>query len=101
MLNDVFLVDIIQSDGNAVTIQDAVAVRIVSRYYNLLIMKDYMPIVGEIDGSVAIIGKTSQYAMKSGLAYFINCNNKFTLIIKEDRGGKSGFVSGTVLGAKA
>ena len=30
-------------------------VRIVSKDYNLLIMKDYMPIIGEINGNVDII----------------------------------------------
>ena len=32
-------------------------IRIVSKDYNLLIMEDYMPIIGEIDGSVSINGE--------------------------------------------
>ena len=31
-------------------------IRIISKDYNLLIMKDYMPIIGEIVGSVEING---------------------------------------------
>lgn len=93
MPDSVFSVRIIQSDGDAVVINDAMAVRIVSRYYNLLIMRDYMPIIGEIWGSVVVMGRSSRYVMKDGVAYFVNRNNEFTLIIKEDHGVRSGFLS--------
>ena len=92
MLDNVFSVNIIQSDGNVVIIEEVVAVRIVDRYYNLLIMKDYMPVIGEVRGSVVVMGKNARYAMRNGVAYFINNDNKFTLIIKEDQGRKSGFL---------
>ena len=42
-----------------------------------------MPIIGEVQGSIDIQGKTSKFEMKSGTAYYINHENKFTLIIKE------------------
>lgn len=80
--NNTFLVNVVQADGERLIFDDVVAVRIISEYYNLLIMKDYMPIIGEITGSVNIIGKTSNYNMDNGVAYFINHNNVFTLIMK-------------------
>ena len=33
---------------------DIKIIRIISKDYNLLIMKDYLPIIGEIEGSVDI-----------------------------------------------
>ena len=35
-------------------------IRIISKDYNLLIMKDYMPIIGEIVGSVDINGENTK-----------------------------------------
>ena len=40
------------------------SVRIVSKDYNLLIMKDYMPIIGEINGNVDIIGQDTNISFK-------------------------------------
>ena len=81
--NNIFFVNVVQPNGELLTFDDIVAVRVVDRNYNLLIMKDYMPIIGEVQGSIDIQGKTSNFEMKNGVAYFINHENKFTLIIKE------------------
>ena len=43
---------------------DVKTIRIVSKNYNLLIMKDYMPIIGEIVGSVDIKGETTDISYK-------------------------------------
>lgn len=81
--NNTFLVNVVQPNGELLAFDDVVAVRVVDRNYNLLMMKDYMPIIGEVQGSIDIQGKTSKFEMKSGTAYYINHENKFTLIIKE------------------
>ena len=49
-------------------------IRIISKDYNLLIMKDYLPIIGEIEGSVDI---------KNIKAFYMNSENVFNLMIKE------------------
>lgn len=81
--NNTFFVNVVQPNGELLAFDDVVAVRVVDRNYNLLMMKDYMPIIGEVQGSIDIQGKTSKFEMKSGTAYYINHENKFTLIIKE------------------
>ena len=45
------------------------SVRIVSKDYNLLIMKDYMPIIGEINGNVDIIGQDTNISFKKIKAF--------------------------------
>ena len=57
-------------------------VRILSEKYNLLIMKNYLPIIGEITGTIEIEGKESVKLEKIS-GYYINKNNEFSLIIKE------------------
>lgn len=57
-------------------------IRIVSGDYNLLIMQDYMPIMGEINGSVSINGKDVSLDLNDINAYYIHRDNEFNLMIK-------------------
>ena len=58
-------------------------VRIISKDYNLLIMKDYLPIIGEIEGSVDIKNDEVNESFKSIKAFYMNSDNVFNLMIKE------------------
>ncbi len=59
------------------------SVRIVSKDYNLLIMQDYMPIIGEIVGSVDIIGDDTNVSYKQIKGFYMNRDNTFNLMIEE------------------
>ena len=64
------------------TIYNVKLIRIKSAKYNLLIMKDYMPIVGEIDGSVTIeVDRSINYPNIK--AIYSLSHNVFYLLIKE------------------
>lgn len=64
-------------------------VRIVSKDYNLLIMLDYMPIIGEIEGSVDIKLANEQELNFSNIkASYMNSKNVFNLMIQEDKNEK-------------
>lgn len=58
-------------------------VRIISRDYNLLIMRDYLPIIGEIEGSVDIKNDSVNLSFKDIKAFYMNSENVFNLMIKE------------------
>ena len=58
-------------------------VRIVSKDYNLLIMEDYLPIIGEIEGSVDIKGDDIDVSFPKISAFYMNSANVFNLMIKE------------------
>ena len=45
--------------------QNVKIVRIVSKDYNLLIMKDYLPIIGEIEGNVDIKSDNEEINLKN------------------------------------
>ncbi len=62
---------------------DVKTIRIVSKNYNLLIMKDYMPIIGEIVGSVDIKGETTDISYKKIKGFYMNNKNVFNLMIEE------------------
>lgn len=75
------LVKILNIETNPLIIENVRFVRILSQKYNLLIMRDYLPIIGELDGNVEIVGtETIKYENIKG--YYINRNNEFSLIIK-------------------
>ena len=60
-------------------------VRITSKDYNLLIMKDYLPIIGEIEGNVDIKSETEEINLKNISAFYMNSNNEFNLMVKEGK----------------
>lgn len=63
--------------------KDVKIIRIISKDYNLLIMKDYLPIIGEIEGSVDIKNDEVNLSFKDIKAFYMNSNNEFNLMIKE------------------
>ena len=63
--------------------KDIKIIRIISKDYNLLIMKDYLPIIGEIEGSVDIKNDGVNISFKDIKAFYMNSNNEFNLMIKE------------------
>ena len=63
--------------------KDIKIIRIISKDYKLLIMKDYLPIIGEIEGSVDIKNDEVNLSFKDIKAFYMNSNNEFNLMIKE------------------
>ena len=60
--------------------KDIKIIRIISKDYNLLIMKDYLPIIGEIEGSVDIKNDEVNLSFKDIKAFYMNSNNEFNLM---------------------
>lgn len=81
-MHDSILVKVLNIDSGIHTYNNVKFVRILSEKYNLLIMRDYLPVIGEINGSVEIVGDES-IKLNDIKGYYINKNNEFNLIIKE------------------
>ena len=58
-------------------------IRIISKDYNLLIMKDYMPIIGEIVGSVDINGENTVQLNAKVIPSNANKNTEITWTSKK------------------
>lgn len=63
---------------------DVQFIKIVSKDYNLIIMKDYLPIIGEINGRVEISRVNGNDVMQKIVGYYIHKHNEFKLFIKEE-----------------
>jgi len=62
---------------------DVISIKLVSKDYNLLILKDYIPIIGEVDGSVEVKYQDKNLLLENVFAYYMNQDNVFNLILKE------------------
>lgn len=72
---------ILDPNVDIVVIEDVKVIRILSDDYNLLIMKNYTPIIGEINGSVLFEKEeTTKYENIKG--FYSLSHNIFHLIIK-------------------
>ena len=62
------------------------AVRVKSKGYNLLIMDDYMPALGRIDGSITFLTAEEELRMENIRGFYKHQHNEFTLLIEEHGG---------------
>ncbi len=58
-------------------------VRVRSKEYNLLIMEDYLPTLGKIDGSVTFLTREEEYRLDGVKGFYKHQHNEFTLLIEE------------------
>ena len=59
-------------------------IRIKSEKYTLLIMDDYMPVIGRIDGMVEIVSGEDTRSFQPIRGFYTHRKNTFELLIKED-----------------
>lgn len=81
--NDGIKVRVFDLAHGLVEYDDIKFIRIVSKEYNLLIMKDYMPIIGEIDGTISIKNEDVNLNYDPVKAYYVHHDNVFNLMIKD------------------
>jgi hypothetical protein len=78
-----FKVKIFDLDKGLTEYEHIKIIRLISKDYNLLIMEDYLPIIGEVDGSIDIKGDDVDLHFTDIKAFYMNSNNVFNLMIKE------------------
>lgn len=65
---------------------DVQIVRIVSNNYNLLVMNDFVPSVGMINGSVEIVSNEDVETIDNVRAFYLHKDNVFSLLIERQGG---------------
>ena len=65
--------------------QNVRLIRIKSKQYNLLIMEDYMPVLGEIEGTLTIQSDDEVYTLENIYGFYMLQDNLFRLMLKEKR----------------
>ncbi len=59
-------------------------VRVISKGYNLLIMADYLPIIGQLEGSIFFRTGKEEYGREHLKGYFMHKNNQFSLMLESE-----------------
>ena len=72
-------IQLLNINGDVKKYNDVKFIRIISEKYNLIIMKDYLPIIGEVQGSVEIEREDGTIKMDKVRGYFMHKHNKFNL----------------------
>lgn len=78
------VVKILSMKNGLIEYKDVQFIRIVSKHYNLMIMKDYLPIIGEIQGKIEIETRKETVKMENIIGYYIHKHNEFNLFLKEE-----------------
>ena len=77
------VVQLLNINGDVKKYNDVNFIKIVSKKYNLIIMKDYLPIIGNIQGEVQIGRENDTINLKNVRGYFMHKHNKFNLFYSE------------------
>ena len=65
------------------TFQELNIVRVRGKKARLLIMEDYTPVIGEVDGDIDLIGRETYQTLKNVKGFFCHEHNVFFLLLKE------------------
>ena len=65
------------------TFEDLNIVRVRGKKSRLLIMEDYTPVIGEVDGDIDLIGRESYQTLKNVKGFFCHEHNVFFLLLRE------------------
>lgn len=63
---------------------DVQFIKIISKDYNLMILKDYLPIIGEVKGKVEIETLKQKITLENIIGYYIHRHNQFNLFLKDE-----------------
>lgn len=82
MENKGILVNVFELETGLTTYKDCEYIRITDEKYNLLVMLDYTPIIGEVNGKIDIMYNGKEIHYEGIKASFMNSNNVFNLMIQ-------------------
>ena len=63
--------------------EDLEMIRIKSNRHTLLIMKNFMPVIGELEGSIEFVFAKDIVRMENLKGYYMHKKNSFSLLVEE------------------
>lgn len=75
--------------ANGLRVYDGVKlIRMKSKDYTLLIMEDYFPQIGAINGTIELVTKDDEIQLGDLKGFFMHRDNEFVLLIEEQFAGR-------------
>lgn len=78
--------EVVDRENGAQSYDNIRMVRVISKDHNLLIMEDYMPVIGEITGKVELIMDDKIIPFSSVHGFYMHKKNRFSLLIENHEG---------------
>lgn len=76
-------VELLSLDSDIKVFKNVNFIKIKSKNYNLIIMKDYLPIIGEVQGRIEIGLKDDVFVLENVEGYYMHKHNKFNFFYTE------------------
>ncbi len=76
-------VKIVSLDSGLTEYEDVEMVWVKSSHHNILIMKNYMPILGELDGLIEVVFEDYTIRFDGLKGYYMHKKNEFCLLVQE------------------
>ena len=76
-------VKIVSLDNGLQEFEDVEMIRVKSAHHNLLIMQNYMPLLGELDGYVEVVYEDHSIRFENIRGYYMHKQNEFCLLVQE------------------
>lgn len=73
------VVQLLNIDSDVIEYTDVKFIKLVSKKYNLIIMRDYLPIIGGIQGTIEIGRENETVKLDKVKGYFMHKHNIFKL----------------------
>lgn len=77
-------VKVLSMKNGLVEYDDVQFIRILSEKYNLIILKDYLPVIGEIRGDIEIERLQETIKLQNIVGYYIHKHNQFNLFLRDE-----------------
>ena len=77
-------VKVLSMKNGLVEYDDVQFIRILSKKYNLIILKDYLPVIGEIRGDIEIERLKETIKLQNIVGYYIHKHNQFNLFLRDE-----------------
>ncbi len=77
---------IIDAQAGLKVIENVYAVRIHSKHFYALIMNDYLPMLGQVEGDIVFLARDGELLYQGVRGFYKHQHNEFTLIIDEHEG---------------
>jgi len=78
--------DVVDREEGVRSYEEIKMIRLVSKDHNLLIMEDFMPVIGELEGLVEFVYDNSVVTIKDVHGFYMHKHNHFTLVIENTLG---------------
>lgn len=74
---------IVSMESGLLTYENIEMIRVKSKSHTLLIMKNFMPVIGELDGSIELVFENYTMLFENLKGYYMHKKNEFSLLVEK------------------